>query len=162
MRTGAIFARGSCRALKWMALFGVIFALGSGQAIAQAVFQGSDFTPGTTTVTLKFDALVWGSPPASAFTVMVDADGTGPGTAAANAITGITSISQGSLDDEIVLTVTTAIKSLSTVTASYTPATPATATNQIFNAGGTASVANAAIAVAERGFHTATPDNCPH
>ena len=27
MRTGAIFARGSCRALKWMALFGVVFAL---------------------------------------------------------------------------------------------------------------------------------------
>ena len=28
MRMGAIFARGSCRALKWMALFGVVFALG--------------------------------------------------------------------------------------------------------------------------------------
>ena len=36
MRTGAIFARGSCRALKWMALFGVVFALGAGQAVAQA------------------------------------------------------------------------------------------------------------------------------
>ena len=35
MRTGAIFARGSCRALKWMALFGVVFALGAGQAVAQ-------------------------------------------------------------------------------------------------------------------------------
>ena len=35
MRTGAIFARGSCRALKWMALFGVMFALGAGQAVAQ-------------------------------------------------------------------------------------------------------------------------------
>ena len=40
MRTGAIFARGSCRALscralKWMALFGVVFALGAGSAIAQ-------------------------------------------------------------------------------------------------------------------------------
>ena len=33
--TGAIFARGSCRALKWMALFGVVFALGAGQAVAQ-------------------------------------------------------------------------------------------------------------------------------
>ena len=29
MRTGAIFARGSCRALRWMALFGVVFALGA-------------------------------------------------------------------------------------------------------------------------------------
>ena len=35
MRTGAIFARGSCRALKWMALFGVVFMLGAGQAAAQ-------------------------------------------------------------------------------------------------------------------------------
>ena len=35
MRIGAIFARGSCRALKWMALFGVVFALGAGQAAAQ-------------------------------------------------------------------------------------------------------------------------------
>ena len=36
MRTGAIFARGSCRALKWMALFGVVFALGVGLAAAQS------------------------------------------------------------------------------------------------------------------------------
>ena len=35
MRTGAIFARGSCRALKWLALFGVVFALAAGSAIAQ-------------------------------------------------------------------------------------------------------------------------------
>ncbi len=35
MRTGAIFARGSCRALKWMALFGVVFALGAERAAAQ-------------------------------------------------------------------------------------------------------------------------------
>ncbi len=35
MRTGAIFARGSCRALKWVALFGVLFALGVGEASAQ-------------------------------------------------------------------------------------------------------------------------------
>ena len=33
--TGAIFARGSCRALKWMALFGVVFALGTASALAQ-------------------------------------------------------------------------------------------------------------------------------
>ena len=37
MRMGAIFARGSCRALKWMALFGVVFALGAGSAAAQNV-----------------------------------------------------------------------------------------------------------------------------
>ena len=35
MRIGAIFARGSCRALKWMALFGVLFALGAANASAQ-------------------------------------------------------------------------------------------------------------------------------
>ena len=35
MRSVAIFARGSCTALKWMALFGVVFALGAGQALAQ-------------------------------------------------------------------------------------------------------------------------------
>ena len=38
MRTGAIFARGSCRALKWMALFGVMLALlaaSTGTALAQ-------------------------------------------------------------------------------------------------------------------------------
>ena len=35
MRTGAIFARGSCRALKWLALVGVVFALEAGSAIAQ-------------------------------------------------------------------------------------------------------------------------------
>ena len=35
MRTGLSFARGSCRALKWMALFGVVCALGAGSAWAQ-------------------------------------------------------------------------------------------------------------------------------
>ena len=35
MRTGAIFARGSCRALKWMALLGMVFVLGVGTAAAQ-------------------------------------------------------------------------------------------------------------------------------
>ena len=35
MRMGAIFARGSCRALKWTAMLGVVFALGAGSAFAQ-------------------------------------------------------------------------------------------------------------------------------
>ena len=35
MRTGAIFARGSCRALKWLALFGVVFVMGAASAAAQ-------------------------------------------------------------------------------------------------------------------------------
>ena len=37
MRTGAILARGTCRALKWMALFGVVVALGAGSVSAQEV-----------------------------------------------------------------------------------------------------------------------------
>ena len=59
MRSGAIFARGSCRALKWMALFGVVFALGVGQAAAQVTFSGKDGVKGdeggrvTVTVTAK-------------------------------------------------------------------------------------------------------------
>ena len=44
MRTGAIFARGSCRALKWMALLGVLFALGAGEAAAQTLTVGTSGT----------------------------------------------------------------------------------------------------------------------
>ena len=44
MRTGAIFARGSCRALKWVALVGMVFALGAGQALAQAAIEGGVVT----------------------------------------------------------------------------------------------------------------------
>ena len=40
MRIGAIFARGSCRALKWMALLGAVFALGAGSAAAQVTITG--------------------------------------------------------------------------------------------------------------------------
>ena len=42
MRTGAIFARGSCRALKWMALVGMVFALGVGSVAAQQTLSGGD------------------------------------------------------------------------------------------------------------------------
>ena len=42
MRTGAIFARGSCRALKWMALLGVVCALGAGTAAAQLTADEDD------------------------------------------------------------------------------------------------------------------------
>ena len=41
MRTGAIFARGSCRALKWTALLGVVFMLGAGSAGAQLRLPGT-------------------------------------------------------------------------------------------------------------------------
>ena len=36
MRTGANFTRGSCRALKWMALLAVVLAVGAGEALAQS------------------------------------------------------------------------------------------------------------------------------
>ena len=59
MRTGAIFARGSCRALKWVALLGMVFALGVGSAAAQpnppTGVGGSQTAAGTIT-------LSWGSP----------------------------------------------------------------------------------------------------
>ena len=45
MRTGAIFARGSCRALKWVALVGVVLALGVGSAAAQVPPTDFDVVP---------------------------------------------------------------------------------------------------------------------
>ena len=52
MRTGAIFARGSCRALKWMALLGVISVLGVGSAAAQPTFESARYNAAGTTVTV--------------------------------------------------------------------------------------------------------------
>ena len=42
MRIGAIFARGSCRALKWVALFSVMFALGAVEAAAQMTVNDAE------------------------------------------------------------------------------------------------------------------------
>ena len=59
MRTGAIFARGSCRALQWMAVFGVVFALGAGSAVAQVTVEAPETVDeggrATLTVTAKVD-----------------------------------------------------------------------------------------------------------
>ena len=63
MRTGAIFARGSCRALKWMALFGVVFALGAGSAAAQATFSGAEWTPESDKLKINMSAAVWSRSP---------------------------------------------------------------------------------------------------
>ena len=147
MRTGAIFARGSCRALKWMALFGVVFMLGVGQAAAQdttaPTVTGGTFDPGAMTITLTADELVYGSPAASAFTVMVTPLG---GSAAKNVVTAVGQIPQTSPSTTIMLTVTTAIKTGSTVAVTYAPASPATATNQIRDTSGNvlAAIATAA------------------
>ena len=72
MRTGAIFARGSCRALKWMALLGVVFALGVSHAAAQATPAtplSADFMPDTAEVRITMSTTVQGAPEADAFTV---------------------------------------------------------------------------------------------
>ena len=63
MRTGAIFARGSCRALKWLALFGVVFALGAGSAAAQATFTGAEWTPESNMIKINMSAAVWSRSP---------------------------------------------------------------------------------------------------
>ena len=73
MRTGAIFARGSCRALKWMALVGMVFALGAGSAAAQgATFTGAEWTPESAVIKINMSAAVWtrgGDETAEDFTV---------------------------------------------------------------------------------------------
>ena len=63
MRTGAIFARGSCRALKWMALFGVVFVLGAGSALAQVSIEVPKTVDeaGRLTITVTADVRVAGT-----------------------------------------------------------------------------------------------------
>ena len=58
MRTGAIFARGSCRALKWMALFGVVFALGASEAAAQLTIEVPDEVAETADAAIEVTAAV--------------------------------------------------------------------------------------------------------
>ena len=78
MRTGANFARGSCRALRWMVVLGVFSVLGSPQAVAQdttmPTLAGATATFSGTTVTVELadtgDGVerVWGgATPASVF-----------------------------------------------------------------------------------------------
>ena len=89
MRTGLSFARGSCRALKWMAPWGVAFAVGAGPASAQVTISGAnDRTTGDEgegvafTVTLKYSQAV----SAAAAVVVVD------GTAAAGTGTDVVTV----------------------------------------------------------------------
>ena len=58
MRIGAIFARGSCRALKWMALFGVVFALGAAQAAAQVTVKTPETVDEAGRLTLSISAKI--------------------------------------------------------------------------------------------------------
>ena len=73
MRTGATFARGSCRALKWMALFGVVFVLGVGTAAAQVTVTVADKVNEGATVTLTVGGTVSIDAGASAGTLTVTA-----------------------------------------------------------------------------------------
>ena len=121
MRMGAIFARGSCRALKWMALLGAVLAMAVGQAVAQPQ-TSSVFEPGTQTVTVVMNEAVYGTPPLTSFTFEVDADG-GNNSYVANVVTGFR-YPQGSPSTTFELTVTTAIKTGSDARLAYTvPAT---------------------------------------
>ena len=68
MRTGAIFARGSCRALKWMALVGMVLTLGAGEAVAQqsivvsktsvAATEGVTTAPASQTFTVRLGTAI--------------------------------------------------------------------------------------------------------
>ncbi len=115
MRTGAIFARGSCRALKWMALVGVLFALGSGQALAQTV-EGAWYNvsgTGVSVVTVKMSASVQASSGADIFGSFTL--GTTTGTAGGPTTTA---------SDEFTVTFGTATIT-GTPTLTYTPSTTA-------------------------------------
>ena len=73
MRTGAIFARGSCRALKWMALVAVAFILGAGQAAAQQptrVVTDTELNNYSRKIAVvTYGVPVWGNVPPGAFGV---------------------------------------------------------------------------------------------
>ena len=148
MRTGAIFARGSCRALKWMALFGVVFALGTDQALAQATFSSGAWSPGGNAVELTMSGAVYGSPATTQFVVTVTPDS---GTPATNAVTAINmGTTSGSPSLTITLTVTNPIMSLSTVAVAYTAPTSETAAGHIKDSGGDNTTTNTSITTTER------------
>ena len=105
MRTGAIFARGSCRALKWAALLGIVLALGSGSVAAQdttaPTISSAVFAPGGMTVKVTMDERVYGSPDNGDFTLAGVAGLT---------VTGINmATARGAVSDMITLTVSKAI-----------------------------------------------------
>ena len=60
MRTGANFARGSCRALKWMLVLGALSVLGSAQALAQATVEEAKYDSATArSVSVTMSEEVW-------------------------------------------------------------------------------------------------------
>ena len=85
MRTGAIFARGSCRALKWMAMLGVVFALGAGSAVAQVSVTAPKTVAeaGRATITISAKVSIDAGDPERTVTVTVDVTPQAAGTAPA-------------------------------------------------------------------------------
>ena len=147
MRTGAIFARGSCRALKWMALFGVVFVLGAGSAFAQDVapptFTSAAFEPGTNKVTVTMSEDVYGSPALADFTF---GGGTGPLATLAAASIDISSTQAGA-DDTFTIMVSANIPTgTGSLTLAYTQ--PAAAM-RIMDIAGNAAADAASITFAE-------------
>ena len=71
MRIGAIFARGSCRALKWMTLFGVVFALGAAQAAAQVKVTTPKTVDEGGRITISVSAKISVGPAAALSTITV-------------------------------------------------------------------------------------------
>ena len=127
MRTGAIFARGSCRALKRLALFGVVFALGSAQAAAQTAVNSGTYTPGSTTLEATLDAEVYGDPPLTAWTLSITG-GTGTAPTVTLVDDGVPT-AQSDATDELELTISGPIPTGWTVTLAY--ADPGSGTNRL-------------------------------
>ena len=87
MRTGAIFARGSCRALKWMALVGMVFALGAGSAAAQITVEVPPKVAEGATVPIAVNGTVPANETANADTVTVEISGVTSDSAATAPVT---------------------------------------------------------------------------
>ena len=139
MRTGAIFARGSCRALKWMALLGMVFTMGASQAAAQpevtatgaAEFVGAVITVSVTETGSTVAHRVTGTPNASDFEI--------GGTAAQSATVSGSEI-----------TVTFASAATVTVGASLEYTQPADTRKQITSVATGVALANFTTALAEK------------
>ena len=121
MRIGAIFARGSCRALKWTALFGMVFALGSAQVAAQS-FDGA-------TLVVPLAQNVYGNPALGDWTVTVS-----PGVTPALTVMddGVPALI-GAATNSLTMTLSGPIPSGSTVDVGYSEST-STGLNRLFDA----------------------------
>ena len=134
MRTGAIFARGSCRALKWLALLGVVCALGAVEAAAQApTLSTVVWTPESATVEIEASESVWtqgGQAIADAFTVTWTDQTGGPAEGVSHTIPG----SVGGAQTDFEVTLDKAIPTgAQSVVVTYTAPTPADPTKDILD-----------------------------